>query len=79
MLCFSMNSGIAPVRSSSELLVQCAGKTSKKTISCPSIVTKREYIRDREASSSSRAAQISRQGRLNPILRANLFPKVTCV
>ena len=25
------------------------------------------------------AAQISRQGRLNPILRANLVPKVTCV
>ena len=75
--CFSMNSGIAPVRSSSELIVQCTGKASKN-ISCPS-VTKRECIRHREASSNFRAAQILRQGRLNPILRANLFPKVTYV
>ena len=51
MLCFSMNSGIAPVRSSSELVVHCTGKASKKNISCPSIVTNRENIRHREASS----------------------------
>ena len=44
MLCFSMNNGIAVVRSSSELIVQCTGKASKN-ISCPSVVTKREYIR----------------------------------
>ena len=77
MLCFSMNSGIPLLRSSSELIVHCTGKASK-SISCPSIVTKREYIRHREASSSFRAAQISRQGRLNPILRGIFFPKL-CV
>ena len=68
MLCFSMNSGIAssvPVLS----WFSVQGKLRKK-MSCPSKVTKREYIRHREASSSFRAAQISRQGCLNPIIGA---------
>ena len=39
--------------------------------SCPSSVTRRESSRHREASSSFRAAQILRQGPLDPILRAN--------
>ena len=58
------------------MIVHCTGKAAK-SIPCPSIVTKRESTRHREASSSFRAAQILRQGPLNPILRANLFPKVT--
>ena len=49
----------------------------RKNISCPSIVTNREYIRHREASSSFRAAQILRQGCLNPILRNRPVLQVT--
>ena len=62
------------LRSSEELIVHCKRETSRG-IPCPSIVTKRE--RTHEESSSFRAAQISRQGPLNPILRANPFPEIT--
>ena len=48
-----------------------------RSIPCPSIATKRESTRHREASSSFRAAQIFRQGPLDPILRANPFPAIT--
>ena len=75
MLCFSTNSGIAPARASSELIVHCTGKSSK-SIPCRSIATKREYIRLREASSSVRAAQILRQGPLDPIPRAIFCPRL---
>ena len=64
------------MRSSSELIVHRTGKASR-SIPCPSIVTKRESTPHREASSSFRAAQILRQGPLNPTLRANPFPEVT--
>ena len=59
-----------------ELTVHRTGESSR-SILCPSIITKRESTRHREASSSFRTAQIVRQGPLNPILRANPFPKVT--
>ena len=67
-----MNSGIAPVRASSELIVHCTGEACK-SIRCRSIATKRESIRLREASGSFQAAQISRQGPLKAMLRAHLF------
>jgi len=57
-----------------KVIVHRTGKASR-SIPCPSIVTKRESTRHREASSSFRAAQILRQGPLNPILRANPFPE----
>ena len=64
------------VRSSSELSVHRTRKASR-SIPCPSIVTKRESTRHREASSSFRAAQILTQGPLHPLLRANPFTEVT--
>ena len=73
---FQLNSRIRLIRFSSELSVHCAWKASR-SISSPSIVTKRESTRHREASSSFRAAQIIGQGPLHPQLRANPFPEVT--
>ena len=57
------------------LFVHYTRKVSRN-ITCPSIVTKRESTRHREASSSFRAVQISRQGPMHPILRANPSPKL---
>ena len=76
MLCFKLNSRVLLVRSSSELIVHRTGKASR-SIPCPSIATQRESTRHREASSSFQAAQILKQGPLNPILRANPFSEVT--
>ena len=59
-----------------QTIVRRTGKASR-SIPCPSIATTRESTRHREASSSFRAAQIWRQGLLNPILRANSCPEVT--
>ena len=74
-LCFNSHSPIPLVRSSSDLIVHRTGKASR-SIPCPSIVTKREPNRHREVSTNFRAAQILRQGPLNPTLRANPFPKL---
>ena len=52
-------------------------RKASSSIPCPSIVTRRESTRHREASSSFRAAQTLRQGHLHPLLRANPFPEVT--
>ena len=60
----------------SELIVHRTREASR-SIPCSSLVTKREPTRHRKASSSSRAAQILRQGPLRSTLRANPFPKVT--
>ena len=64
------------VHSSPGLIVHLTRKASRR-IPCPSIVTKRESTRHREASSSFRAAPILRQGPLNPTLGADPFPAVT--
>ena len=56
------------VRSSSESNVHRTERASR-SMPCPSIVTKRESTRHREALSSFRAAQILRQAPLNPTLR----------
>ena len=68
MLCFEAHSRMFLVRSSSKLIVHCTGNVSK-SIPCPWGVTKRECTKDREASSSFRAAQIWRQGPLEITLR----------
>ena len=76
--CFEkkQNSRIPFVHSSSVLFVHYTRKVSR-SITCPSIVVKRESTRHRGASNTFRAPQILRQGPLNPTLKVNAFPEVT--
>ena len=64
------------VRSSSDLIVPCA-RQGPERLSSSSNFCHAQIHYPPEASSSFNSAQISRQGFLHPILRANPFPKVT--
>ena len=75
--CFVLLNSLTPiVRSRYDLIVPCA-RQGPERLSSSSNFCHAQIHYPPEASSSFNSAQISRQGFLHPILRANPFPKVT--